>query len=274
MVAFTSTWPGQAALGPGASATSDRTFPTWHAHPKAWENPIQAFLPQIVGWISPHPEADSVEWEVLRDPGESAERSFGALKMKWGFAMPCEVEVKFPVADPATIRRQLNALGCQWDNHTIEEVDRYFQHPARDFSQTDEALRLRRSDRALAFLTYKGPKIDPGTKTRDEIELPIDPTPEAFAAWQNLLERLGFRPVADVRKKRHRAKVQWQDWVIQVSLDDVESLGWYLGVGNDSFTGSWWNRPNKLVLSLAARPRSWSGRATKLFGVVTDKPFR
>jgi adenylate cyclase class 2 len=171
--------------------------------------------------------------------------------MKWGFAMPCEVEVKFPVADPATIRRQLNALGCQWDNHTIEEVDRYFQHPARDFSQTDEALRLRRSD-GLAFLTYKGPKIDPGTKTRDEIELPIDPTPEAFAAWQNLLERLGFRPVADVRKKRHRAKVQWQDWVIQVSLDDVESLGWYLEL-ETIVPPALVEQAKQVVLSLAAR---------------------
>ena len=60
----------------------------------------------------------------------------------------------------------------------VVQVDQYFAHPARDFAQTDEALRLRRVGKQN-FITYKGSKIDATTKTRREIELPLAPGEEA-----------------------------------------------------------------------------------------------
>lgn len=55
-----------------------------------------------------------------------------------------EVEQKFPLADVAAVERRLAELGAQAGG-TVEQVDRYFNHPVRDFAQTDEALRLRSS---------------------------------------------------------------------------------------------------------------------------------
>jgi len=140
--------------------------------------------------------------------------------------MPYEVEVKFPLEDPELICRNLEKLGVRWAG-IREEVDVYFQHPSRDFSQTDEALRIRCAGGRF-YITYKGPKIDPATKTRDEIELPLDSTPENIEKWRQLLERLGFQPVAEVFKRRRRGTLQWNCRQVEVSLDEVQDLGWFL----------------------------------------------
>lgn len=140
--------------------------------------------------------------------------------------MSFEVEVKFPLPDATPVLDRLMELGISWTG-TVAETDVYFQHPCRDFGTTDEALRIRRAA-GRAFLTYKGPKIDSSTKTRDEVEIELDPRPETVDTWQSLLERLGFRPVAEVRKTRRRGLIPWQGWTIQVSVDEVEELGSYL----------------------------------------------
>jgi adenylate cyclase, class 2 len=82
-----------------------------------------------------------------------------------------EVEQKYPLADVAAVEAALARLGATWHG-TAEQVDRYFNHPCRDFAVTDEALRLRRTDAALA-ITWKGPRLDATAKTRREIELPL-----------------------------------------------------------------------------------------------------
>jgi len=134
-----------------------------------------------------------------------------------------EVEVKFPVADLAALQARLAALGATI-GESQAEVDLYFAHPARDFAQTDEALRIRRKGRAN-FLTYKGPKVDATTKTRREVELPLLPDEESAAAWVGLLKLLDFTPVAEVCKSRRKARVPWQGRQVEASLDIVERLG-------------------------------------------------
>ena len=57
--------------------------------------------------------------------------------------MDYEVEQKFPVDDLAPIEAKLSVLGAEISEPRTE-VDLYFNHPARDFAQTDEALRLER----------------------------------------------------------------------------------------------------------------------------------
>lgn len=134
-----------------------------------------------------------------------------------------EVEQKFPVADLAEMQAKLLDLGAEVSEPRLE-VDCYYAHPARDFAATDEALRIRRVGRANR-ITYKGPKIDRTTKTRQEIELELPPEEAGASAWANLLEVLGFRPVAEVRKRRRKALVPWQGRRVEVSLDDVEQVG-------------------------------------------------
>jgi adenylate cyclase class 2 len=108
-----------------------------------------------------------------------------------------------------------------------EEVDLYFAHPARDFARSDEGLRIRAIG-AANYVTYKGPKIDQTTKTREEIELPLPGGPQGYADGRRLLEALGFRPVAEVRKRRRKAKIARQGREVEVSLDEVDSLGTFV----------------------------------------------
>jgi adenylate cyclase class 2 len=142
--------------------------------------------------------------------------------------MLLEVELKFPLADPAAVRQSLVSLGAIFSD-PIEQADVYFAHPSRDFRRTDEALRIRRvgSDN---FVTYKGPKLDAETKTRQEIELPLAPGEEGFSQFAALLEVLGFRRVYEVRKERLPGEILFGGQQIQLALDHVASLGDFLEI--------------------------------------------
>jgi adenylate cyclase, class 2 len=138
-------------------------------------------------------------------------------------AMQYEVEQKFPVADMRALQEGLTAIGVAFGEAEVE-IDLYFAHPARDFSKTDEALRIRRTG-AKNFITYKGPKIDSMTKTRREIDLPLSDGEESAKTWSGLLEALGFEPVGEVFKRRRKAKIAWQGREIECCLDAVQGLG-------------------------------------------------
>lgn len=103
---------------------------------------------------------------------------------------------------------------------THHQSDVYLAHPGRDFATTDEALRLRSADGTLC-VTYKGPRLDPPRKTREEIEFALD-TDLATAA--TLLERLGFRRAAEVQKTRHEWTLD-DGYRITVCIDEVVGLG-------------------------------------------------
>ncbi len=117
------------------------------------------------------------------------------------------------------VEERLRGLGAVHEESVVEE-DTYYQHPCRDFAETDEALRIRQVDGRYE-LTYKGPKrVIDGSKARKEITIQL-PSATQMA---RLLEALGFRPVAVVRK--HRDYYKLGD--IVVSLDEVEGLGCFL----------------------------------------------
>ncbi len=140
-----------------------------------------------------------------------------------------EAEVKLSLDDDA--RTQLVArladLGALPAGEH-EQVDAYWAHPTRDFAATDEALRLRLDDGRLR-ITYKGRKLDPPLKTREEIEFELATD---VATASRLLERLGFRPVATVRKRRVEFRLAGKggDDAVTVCLDDVDGLGTFCEV--------------------------------------------
>jgi len=140
--------------------------------------------------------------------------------------MPWEVEQKFPLSDPAAAETQLAELGARFTN-SIEQTDHYFNHPAHDFAQTDEALRLRQIG-AENLITYKGPRIDATTKTRRELELPLAPGRQMQQQYAALLAVLGFRPMGTVHKNRRKASLDWEDHLVDVALDKVAGLGAFL----------------------------------------------
>jgi adenylate cyclase class 2 len=137
--------------------------------------------------------------------------------------MSYEVEQKFPVSDLGAVERRLLALGAQFEP-SVEQVDRYFAHPSRDFAKTDEAFRIRRVGNEN-FITYKGPKLDAATKTRREIELPLAAGAEHLESFTRLLEALGFSIVAEVTKHRRSAEFVWRDRDVTASLDAVANVG-------------------------------------------------
>lgn len=147
-----------------------------------------------------------------------------------------EVEQKFRVADPVALEARLVGLAARF-REGVEQVDRYFAHPCRDFVKTDEALRLRRVGDEVAA-TWKGPRIDSASKTRRELELglaqvpPLPGGPRGGQAtldrWTELLEALGFRRVRDVAKRRRAARVPWQGTEVEAALDHVEGIGDFL----------------------------------------------
>lgn len=127
-----------------------------------------------------------------------------------------EFEIKAPVPPEraAALRARLGA-----PERVEPHADLYLAHPSRDFARTDEALRLS-SRGGRADLTYKGPKLDAGSKARREIVLPVDDAATARA----LVEALGFRAVMELRKTRavhHHAG-------FEVALDDVPGLGLFV----------------------------------------------
>ncbi|MEW6268945.1 MAG: class IV adenylate cyclase [Thermodesulfobacteriota bacterium] len=133
--------------------------------------------------------------------------------------LEAEVKLALTPADAAALRARLAALGARALGSRAQ-VDTYFAHPTRDFASTDEALRLRGEDAALR-ITYKGPKLDPPRKTREEIEFALA-TDHPTAA--RLLQRLGFRVAAEVRKRREEWDVG-ETPRVSVTIDQVERLG-------------------------------------------------
>jgi len=127
-----------------------------------------------------------------------------------------EVEIKFRLEE--NVRRKIEEVAefvCE-----VRERDLYFNHPCRDFLKTDEALRVRKSEKV--FLTYKGPKIDKETKTREEIEVEIGD----FDKSVEILKKLGFKPVAEIFKVRRIYKLGYAT----ICVDNVKDLGEFVEI--------------------------------------------
>jgi adenylate cyclase class 2 len=137
--------------------------------------------------------------------------------------MKIEVEHKYRVEDEAALRERLMQLGAE-PQEPEAQVDTYYGHPSRDFAQTDEALRIRQIG-PRNYVTYKGPKLDATTKTRRELELPLESGDAGAAAFAELLVALGFRRVRDVRKNRRHFAIAWEGRQVDAAMDYIEGLG-------------------------------------------------
>jgi adenylate cyclase class 2 len=139
-----------------------------------------------------------------------------------------EIEMKFPVADFQRIEEHMRAWQARAEPPLVE-ADHYYNAPDRDFARTDEAFRLRRVGTANR-VTYKGPKQAGPTKTRTEIELGLEAGAEAAERFCRLVEHLGYRAVAIVRKRRNCYDVERESWPLQVCCDEVEEVGRFVEV--------------------------------------------
>ena len=145
-----------------------------------------------------------------------------------------EVEAKFVVDSFAIIEQQY-----EFEDPVLEK-DVYYQHPSRDFLNSDEWLRLRTTIRQnnatdLFVVTYKGAKLitESGIKTRQEIEF------KASNEIVELLKILGFKKFVRVEKYRRKSKSSYgviecndlcNDLNVMITLDDVVGLGKYVEI--------------------------------------------
>jgi adenylate cyclase class 2 len=162
-----------------------------------------------------------------------------------------EVEVKFR-ADHDEVRARLKEREAE-PTKTVIQRDTYYDAPDRDFAATDEALRLRVEwtaetvaepdgaepespltepstagsfgpdeppDIATIELTYKGPKVDTDSKTREEATVAVASRDDADA----VLRGLGYAPAATVEKRRERYRLE----EALVTLDQVAGLGEFI----------------------------------------------
>jgi len=130
------------------------------------------------------------------------------------------IEVEVKARSPSGIEAKIIKLGGELmgvENH----LDLYFNSPFSDFSQTDEALRIRIKEEGT-HLTYKGPKLDSETKSRRELTVRVDDA----RVLESILESVGFFRAAVVKKRR--TKYALGEAVLAV--DDVEGLGTFIEV--------------------------------------------
>lgn len=131
-----------------------------------------------------------------------------------------EAERKYR-CDHETLREVLVDAGFTHEG-TIEQVDRYVDHPTRSFAVTDEALRIRTVttdtlDAERTELTYKGPQVGETAKTRAERTVILD----SASMLQGILTAVDFEVVGSVHKQRERFV---RDDTV-VTLDMVDGLG-------------------------------------------------
>jgi len=137
--------------------------------------------------------------------------------------------LKFLLPDGGRDVRQRIAEAGAHPQAVQQQSDRYFNHPGRDFKQTDEALRIR-SVEQQNWLTWKGPRIDSPAKTRPEIEVPLGPGEETARQFAEVLQRLGFQFVAEVRKQRQVFQLIRAGHQFELALDTVAGIGEFLEI--------------------------------------------
>jgi len=147
-----------------------------------------------------------------------------------------EVEVKAFIADEERdlekeldeARIRLLEIGAV-EEGTIRQKDVYLSHPCRDFSETDEAFRIRTEWEAgtgdvRTMITYKGPKVSSRSKARIEREIDVEGSPPSELL--ELFKGLGFSEVMAVEKVRERYRLD----EMEISLDLVLGLGLFIEV--------------------------------------------
>jgi len=138
-----------------------------------------------------------------------------------------EVELKLG-ADHEVVRERLRALDAD-PLGTVEQADTYYEHPVREFAETDEAFRVRRETadgETEARVTYKGPLVEAASKTREEFETAVGDGD----AIRGVLDGVGFAPAATVRKDRECYDLDGYT----VTLDRVADVGTYVEVEREA----------------------------------------
>ena len=161
-----------------------------------------------------------------------------------------EVELKYRLPPETDVAALIAPLAPRVIHSQVQR-DIYFQHPARDFRQTDEAFRIR-SFGDENVLTYKGPLLDRVSKTRVETEVSFERGDAGRERMQTILLSLGFDPRPPVVKERLECEAVWVGQTVHLCHDRVEGLGEYLELETLAPRDGW-ETARDALLRLASR---------------------
>jgi adenylate cyclase class 2 len=165
--------------------------------------------------------------------------------------MSYEVEQKYRTVDHDRVLRQLLELGAVAAG-TLDQEDTYLNHPSRDFALTGEAFRIRRSGEENR-VTYKGPRRNGPTKTREELEIPFESGDDSTQRMLRMFQTLSFRPVATIRKRRELLHLDFLKEHLEIALDTAEGLGSFVEIEAIAADQADLPRAQRAVLDLAER---------------------
>lgn len=137
-----------------------------------------------------------------------------------------EIEIKLPFGNENIEQKLLDENFERGIRR--RETDTYFCSKTHDFRTRDEALRIRRSENVgagdatgrVVTVNFKGPKIDPVSMTREELEVEVSDA----VVMEEIFRHLELVPVTPVIKERqyyHRGRMT-------ACVDRVENLGKFL----------------------------------------------
>ncbi len=133
-----------------------------------------------------------------------------------------EVEVKAKINSFDEIKDKLNDLGAI---------------KVKTETKTEESHNL--------FITYKGPKIDSKSKTREEVEMKIEDAEKCSRIFENL----GFKEVRTVIKDREYYSLE----NFEISLDNVWELDPYMEIELALEDGSDYSEAQKSIFDIFER---------------------
>jgi adenylate cyclase class 2 len=172
-----------------------------------------------------------------------------------------EVELKFRIETARPIEVELQQNGAV-EVDLVSHIDRYFNHPLRDFRSTDEAFRIR-SIGEVNCVTYKGAVHGTVAKTRHEIEVEFEEGAKAAQQLFDMVQLLSFRFVREVRKTRRSYSLSKNQFDFVLAVDDVPGLGRFLEIEvlaendrREAAESAVWELARELNLTVA-EPRSY-----------------
>ena len=142
-----------------------------------------------------------------------------------------EIETKIKIDNLELLKKKLKQLNAK-NSVILDQIDTYYNYPveSRDFSKTDEALRLRKTTESdpktlqklkeVVDLTYKGPNLDKEIKTRIEHVCHIIEVEKI----EEILKALSFKKILSINKHREVFKLNYNDNNIEVLIDFIENL--------------------------------------------------
>ncbi|MDR2624151.1 MAG: class IV adenylate cyclase [Methanobrevibacter sp.] len=137
------------------------------------------------------------------------------------------MEIKAKIGDFDKVKKKLKELKIVKMGEEVQK-DIYLERYDIGFAQNDKAFRIRniiKENEEMTIITYKGPKIDDISKTREEIELCVEDGDKIL----KIFEKLGFYKGGFVQKTREIYNLD--EYII--SLDDVEGLDPYIEIEVD-----------------------------------------